>query len=494
MVKPKNGRDEVFANAGPDMRLYVAEEACFDGSASTGQGLRYCWDFDESDASQNDAFGRTATHVYRTAGGYTARLTVLDDDHNVSSDSCFVEVLTPPSQGLTLVDRFPKGYMGQVHQSGNRFTCHLMESAAWYGRLDNAAGKEVTLKIFGFGKHVLPPPSVTTARHDRTFCKWFKAATTHSLLDGEWKMLADASYHYDAATESMEITFKPDCDPFYVAWSFIYTPQRLRQFLARLYLADCVSLKRIGSSVKDRPIYLVTITEQEPVRDEKPAVWIVAQQHGYEMGGGPICEGIMDYLVSDDPLAMEARRELVWKIVPMVNPDAMSGPWFRYNARGIDLNRNWDAHDNASGHDAEESEPEVQAVKNCIEEWLRGGRAIVAGLDVHNYPATVNGDELLFPPGPHVQEPLSQNLIRQLSPDKFPHVIVKANDSPDPGMFCRWLLSEAKGSCAFTLETALGGFGPRKSPRKYAALPENLKAVGRFFAAAIYRAYRESRE
>ncbi len=493
MVKPENGQGQVFANAGPDMRLYACEEVFFDGSASDGNGLRFCWDFDDSDATHNDAFGRTATHVYRKPGGYVARLTVLDELQNVSSDSCFVEVLTPPSQGLTLIDRFPKGYMGQVYPSGNKFICHLAETAAWYGRLDNCAGKELTLKIFGYGKHVPPPPSITTAKTDRTFSKSFRAVYTHSFLGGEWRVLDDATYNYDPAHESMEITFKPRHDPLYIAWSTIYTPQHLRRYLGRIYLMHCVTVDQVGSSVEERPIYLVTIAEEEAIQDGKPAVWIIAQQHGYEMGGGPICEGIMDFLVSDDPLAREAKRELVWKIVPMVNPDAMSRPWFRYNAHGIDLNRNWDAFDNGSGHDAETPEPEVQAIKNAVEEWVNQGRRIAAGFDVHNYPASVAGIDLLVPPGPHTQTALCQRFLREFEPGKLPHAVAKSNDSAEQGTFCKWLLSTDDASFASTFEVALGGYGPRTAPHKYAAVPTNLRAVGEFLARAICTSHLDSR-
>ncbi len=492
MVKPANEKDEVFANAGPDMRLYASEEAFFDGSASGGNGLRFCWDFDEADATQNDAFGQTATHVYRRPGGYVARLTILDEGHNVSSDSCFVEVLTPPSKGLTLVDRFPKGYMGQVHQSGNTLTCHLSQSAAWYGRLDNCGGKEITLRIFGYGKHVPPPPSVTTARNDCTFSKSFKAVYTGSLLDGEWQVLENASYRYDSSRECVEITFTPEHDPLYIGWSMIYTPQHLRRYLGSIYLKDCVTVERIGDSVQERPIYQITIAADEAIHDGKDSVWIVAQQHGYEMGGGAICEGIVDFLLSDDPAAQEARRHLVWRIVPMVNPDGMSRPWFRFNARGIDLNRNWDSADNGSGHDAEVAEPEVQAVKTSIEEWLKRGGKIAAALDIHNYPASAAGMDLLIPPGPHTQTKLSRSFLKQFAPDKYPHAVAKSNDSRDPGMFCSWLLSLDHGASAFTLEVALGGYGPRRSPRKYAALPANLKGVGEYLAKALCTAYKDA--
>jgi hypothetical protein len=489
MVKPATEQNEVYANAGPDMRLFASEEAFFDGSASCGNGLRFCWDFDEADATQNDAFGKTATHIYRRPGGYVARLTVLDESKNVSSDSCFVEVLTPPSQGLALIDRFPKGYMGQVYQSGNQFTCHLSESAAWYGRLDNCGGKEITLRIFGYGRHVPPPPSVTTASDDCTFSKSFRAVYTDSLLEGDWRVLDKADYRYDSARECMEITFKPEHDPLYIGWSMIYTPEHLRRYLGKIYLDACVNVERIGSSVQDRPIYQVTVASREAIHDAKPSVWIVAQQHGYEMGGGAICEGIIDFLISDDPLAQEAKQQFVWKIVPMVNPDAMTRPWFRFNARGIDLNRNWDTFDNKSGHDAEEPEPEVLAVKTAIQEWITRGGKIAAAFDIHNYPASVSGIELLIPPGPQAQTGLSPGLLKQFALDKYPHAAAKANTSRDPGMFCSWLLSGDHVASAFTLEVALGGYGPRRHPRKHPSVPGNLRAVGEFLARAIYAAH-----
>jgi hypothetical protein len=148
--------------------------------------------------------------------------------------------------------------------------------------------------------------------------------------------------------------------------------------------------------------------------------------------------------------------------------------------------------DNGSGHDAEVPEPEVRAVKEAILAGANGGTNILAAFDIHDYPASVAGIELLIPPGPQMQRQFSQGLLRQFDASKYPHAVAKANNSTDPGMFCNWLLSTRPDACAFTLEVALGGFGPHRNPRKYPAIPENLRSVGEFLARATVAAYQSA--
>jgi len=65
-----------------DLPPSFAEDAItFTGSAEAGAStLRYSWDFDASDGIQNEAEGRSVTHVYKKEGTYKVTLTISDVD------------------------------------------------------------------------------------------------------------------------------------------------------------------------------------------------------------------------------------------------------------------------------------------------------------------------------------------------------------------------------------------------------------------------------
>lgn len=61
--------------------VFVNDQITFTGSAEGGAStLHYSWDFDATDGIQEDAVGRTVTHVFRNAGKVTVTLTVTDAD------------------------------------------------------------------------------------------------------------------------------------------------------------------------------------------------------------------------------------------------------------------------------------------------------------------------------------------------------------------------------------------------------------------------------
>lgn len=124
----------------------------------------------------------------------------------------------------------------------------------------------------------------------------------------------------------------------------------------------------IGKSVKGRPIVGLKITTDPDQHGFKPLVRICGAHHGNEVGSSETVILFTKYLL--DNYKTDARlRELVssheiW-IVPMVNPDGVSGRT-RYNANGKDLNRNygymWAGSDKSGS--APYSEPEVRAIRD----------------------------------------------------------------------------------------------------------------------------------
>jgi hypothetical protein len=95
-----------------------------------------------------------------------------------------------------------------------------------------------------------------------------------------------------------------------------------------------LSVQEIGQSVLGRPIQLVTLGKGK----EKILLW--SQMHGDEPSATPALLDIASYLLehADDPVARSILDKYTLLMIPMLNPDGAE-VYERYNAQGIDINR-----------------------------------------------------------------------------------------------------------------------------------------------------------
>ena len=131
-----------------------------------------------------------------------------------------------------------------------------------------------------------------------------------------------------------------------------------------------VALERAGSSVQGRPIWLLTITDEEVSDEDKQRVLMVGQEHGQERSGSLALLELARWLVTPD--ADEIRRGQCVGLMPVVNPDSWEDlPRFNnVNALFSDVNGTCmrtlnDAADFSL--DGEPTQPESQAVAEILE-------------------------------------------------------------------------------------------------------------------------------
>ncbi len=196
-------------------------------------------------------------------------------------------------------------------------------------------------------------------------------------------------------------------------------------------------LREVGRSVRGEPLLSVHLGSEAP--NARTAV-VLAGVHPIEWIGIEACLALLERLAGVD---LGDRAVIAF---PIVNPDglvrveeslrARKRRWYRHNARGVDLNRNFDAHWGERGWlqrilswlfspgAAPMSEPEVAAIGFELAE-----RRVDRSLSLHSF-----GGAVLYPPA-HTVWPI---------PDYAEHrawakaVAKAARDKPYSAQPCSW--------------------------------------------------------
>ncbi|MDY7109651.1 MAG: M14 family zinc carboxypeptidase [Planctomycetota bacterium] len=140
------------------------------------------------------------------------------------------------------------------------------------------------------------------------------------------------------------------------------------QFMNDLVAAhpDLAEMVQIGQSVEGRPMWAIRITGPGQT---KPAVVFHGAEHGNEQAGASVVSFLARHLLanygSDDAITALV-DDVEWFLLPIMNPDGYVR-FDRWNANGVDLNRNWDgpgAGEDPWGGPYPFSEPETAAMRD----------------------------------------------------------------------------------------------------------------------------------
>jgi hypothetical protein len=267
---------------------------------------------------------------------------------------------------------------------------HLNSALTWfYGRLSNVAHREVTIDLVGLDQTVYNGKPVDILPFERNTRPVFS-------YDGvNWSRFTDC--RFDKAAKRFRIRQIFTADPVWIAYIIPYPLSRLERFLDEIRSHPAAKVETICLTPEKRPLYVVTIPGFAEQDRSRPVVWILARQHAFETGGSWAAEGLIRFLLSDDPEALELRRKVLFKVCPMVNPDGVTDGNTRFNANGVDLNRHWNASDPLSSDP--KRAPEIALLKQAIVDWSRQHRLDLF-INIHNNDMVWNdqGDYISFAP------------------------------------------------------------------------------------------------
>ncbi|WP_417497780.1 M14-type cytosolic carboxypeptidase [Maricaulis sp.] len=165
-----------------------------------------------------------------------------------------------------------------------------------------------------------------------------------------------------------------ELDTVWYAYFAPFSMERHQDLIAAVQSCEGVTLEVLGETLDGQTIDCLTVGEPSK---KKRTIWVTARQHPGETMAEWWMEGFLDRLLDpDDPVARKLRSKAVFHIVPNMNPDGSKRGHLRTNAKGVNLNREWDKA-------SLENSPEVFHVLNRMRET-----GIDLALDVH-------GDEAL---------------------------------------------------------------------------------------------------
>ena len=191
------------------------------------------------------------------------------------------------------------------------------------------------------------------ASYDREY--WFRVPTS---FDGD----------------KLTIEFEPEHDSIYFAYFAPYSYERHQDLIHNAQLSPDCQLQVLGETLDGRDMTLLKIGEEG---EGKKTIWLTARQHPGETMAEWFMEGFIDRLLDeDDGVSRALLEKAVFYCVPNMNPDGSVRGHLRTNAKGVNLNREW----------------QTPSMENSPEVFLVVEKMHQTGVDMH---LDIHGDEAL---------------------------------------------------------------------------------------------------
>ncbi|GAA51698.1 cytosolic carboxypeptidase 6, partial [Clonorchis sinensis] len=180
-------------------------------------------------------------------------------------------------------------------------------------------------------------------------------------------------------------------EEYQFCYCYPYTFTRLQAYLDEIDQKAYAHYKRefLGGTLQQRRIDLLTITHpknlQEASGRKQRIIFVTARVHPGETPSSYVCQGFIDFMVSEHPIAQELRKHLIFKIVPMLNPDGVYLGNYRCSLMGFDLNRQWQ-------NPSQWAHPEIFATKELLMQLDQSTTMDVNFfIDIHAHSTLLNG-------------------------------------------------------------------------------------------------------
>ncbi|NII28822.1 zinc carboxypeptidase [Pseudoflavitalea sp. X16] len=251
----------------------------------------------------------------------------------------------------------------------------------WNLRIDSInSNKPVFLEVLSSGELVQGGPSGNLRKLPPDWTWPDRAAYS---TDGKiWK-------HTPAGIREgnyMRYRIEPGSSTLWIAWGPPFTPTDAAAFIQHLTQKHpFMKAFTLAQSREGRNVPALKISEGSKPDLQRPAIWVQARQHAWEVGGSWVAVGLAEWLAGEDKEAVWLRRYADIYIIPLMDVDHVATGDGGKHALPHDHNRDWAPTPHW---------PEVAASQQYIRRLAEEGRMNIF-LDLHN-PAPGNKVQTMY--------------------------------------------------------------------------------------------------
>jgi len=205
-----------------------------------------------------------------------------------------------------------------------------------------------------------------------------------------WVPIDSAAFYADSSSGTARLTLEVSPKPVWVSAQEIQTTTHFENWLKNSSNKPFVTTNTIGHSHQKRAIKEIIISSVQEYESAGVLV-VLGRQHPPEIPGYLTCLYFLEEIMGNSDVAARFRENFVVLAYPMMNPDGADNGHWRYNAGGVDLNRDWWYF----------NQPETQAVSEAITNFMSQSlRTAVYGIDFHS-----TDENLFYPILPKIEKP-----------------------------------------------------------------------------------------
>ncbi len=268
--------------------------------------------------------------------------------------------ITKTLQGVTFDSDYDNGSLLDVRETGpNRFECDLYTELGELGsrrywfrfRIIGAAGRTLHLAL---EHRQNARPAVRFGDGP------WRRMTPEEALDARSIVLA-----FDTSTNTAEVAF------FYpLGYAEMY-----EEVESLVRTSNGATTHLLGMTTQGRELWMVQVTDPLTPDEFKHRVWVHARAHPGESTAAFTFLGLLDQVTENSAVAYRLRRNCIFNLVPMINPDGIFLGHTRWDSRGIDPEREWDTPGRT---------PEVASLYATVNRFMASDNPIEVALNLHS--------------------------------------------------------------------------------------------------------------
>ncbi|CAD8051300.1 unnamed protein product [Paramecium sonneborni] len=284
-------------------------------------------------------------------------------------------------KGIQFNSNFESGNLDRVDQISNeeynlfmRIDTNTIGHTNWfYFKTTNNEQIKIKFNICNFTK-----PQILYAKGMKPYILSKKGQEKYFTQQGEsvkYQQLGDLYvlsffYTYEYADDQVEFATLPPYTYTELRRKIFKWHKKSKHYLKKLKLTNTLS----GLIL---PLLIITDTNSDI---NKKVFIVTARIHPSETCSSYLIQGFIQFLLSESVMAQFLRKNFIFKIIPMLNPDGVIVGNFRNGLSGVDLNRQFLETDLTLL-------PEVKALKNLIQD---NSTKLVGYLDFHGHQVRKN--------------------------------------------------------------------------------------------------------